>query len=77
MPGTEFFTRMQPEFEQQTTAAREVAERQTDVERLISTGEYECYQLRRELNGLIELAEPPQSADGETAPAPLEPAEAA
>ena len=84
MPGTEFFERMQPEFEQQASSARDVAERQVDVERLIAKGEYEVYQLRRALAGLMAFDDEP--AAEETAPvtdaaatpaSPLQPAKAA
>lgn len=53
MPGTEFFARMAPEFAQHVGLARESATRQAEVERLIATAEYECYQLRRELGSVM------------------------
>jgi hypothetical protein len=83
MPGTEFFERMQPEFEQQASSARDVAERQVDVERLIAKGEYEVYQLRRALSGLVALDEPsadeasPVTDEAAATTGPLQPAKAA
>lgn len=81
MPGSEFFERMQPEFEQQAGTAREIVERQADVERLIATGEYECVQLRRELSGLLDFGGPPQPVeakpDADSPRVPLAPAKAA
>jgi len=83
MPGTEFFERMQPEFEQQASSARDVAERQVDVERLIAKGEYEVYQLRRALAGLMAFDEPaadeaaPVTDEAATPTSPLQPAKAA
>lgn len=53
MPGKEFFARMAPEFAQHAGSARESETRQGELERLIATAEYECYQLRRELVGVM------------------------
>ena len=44
---------MAPEFAQHAGSARESASRQADLERLIAKAEYECYQLRRELVGVM------------------------
>ncbi len=67
MPGKEFFARMGPQFAQQAGIARENAQRQADVERLIAKAEYECIQVRRELAGLLALEAPPR-VDSEAAP---------
>jgi hypothetical protein len=56
MPGQEFFARMGPAFSEHAGSAHENAERQADVERLISKAEYECVQLRRELEGLVTFS---------------------
>jgi len=58
MPGRDFFARMTPDFAQHAGSAKENAERQASVERLLSKAEYECVQLRRELVGLVPFAEP-------------------
>jgi hypothetical protein len=63
MEGTEFFERMGPRFAEQAGGARANAERQADVERLITRAEYECLQMRRELVGLIPLAAEAPSDD--------------
>jgi len=57
MPGNEFFARMGPEFAQQVGSAHENATRQADVGRLIAKAEYEYYQLRRGLVGVMEGTE--------------------
>lgn len=53
MPDNDFFARMAPEFADFADFARESAGRQAESERLIAKAEYECYQLRRELVGLM------------------------
>ncbi len=85
MEEQEFFERMGPQFAAHADTARENAQRQADVERLIATAEYEYYQMRRELVGLLPLeAEPcatemaePQIIAAEAAPELAEPAKAA
>jgi hypothetical protein len=69
MPGQEFFERMAPEFAEHASSARENAQRQVDVERLIATAEYEFLQMRRALTGLLPGAVEP-SAEQTAAPAP-------
>jgi hypothetical protein len=54
MPGRDFFARMGPQFAQHLGSAQENADRQANVERLVAKAEYEFYQLRRELMGLVE-----------------------
>jgi hypothetical protein len=51
--GSEFFERMGPLFAAQVGEARENAQRQADVERLLARAEYEYGQMRRELAGLL------------------------
>ncbi len=85
MAGTEFFERMGPQFAEQAGGARANAQRQVDVERLISKAEYEYLQMRRELVGLIPVvAEPrvnelaaPRSNERQAEPAAAPPAKAA
>lgn len=67
MPGKDFFARMGPEFAQQAGSARENADRQADVERLIAKAEYDCIQLRRELSAVMAGAEPPVLAESAAA----------
>jgi hypothetical protein len=62
MPEQEFFERMAPEFAEHASSARENAQRQVDVERLIATAEYEVSKMRRELAGLLQVSAEP-SAD--------------
>jgi len=55
MPGREFFARMGVEFAEHEDAARENADRQTAVERLVTKAEYEFKLLRRDLSGLLDV----------------------
>jgi hypothetical protein len=50
---------MGPQFAEQAGTARANAERQADVERLISKAEYEYLQMCRELVGLLPVQEEP------------------
>jgi hypothetical protein len=61
MPEQEFFERMAPEFAEHASSARENAQRQVDVERLIDTAEYEYLKMRRELLGLLPISAEPSA----------------
>jgi hypothetical protein len=74
MPGQEFFARMGPAFSEHAGSAQENAERQADVERLISKAEYECVQLRRELKGLVAFPEALDAAGAAPAAPATDPA---
>ncbi len=78
MAGTEFFERMGPQFAEQAGTARANAERQADVERLVSTAEYEYLQMCRDLVGLLPI-EPASDSnkDAHGAPELATPAKAA
>ena len=49
MPEKMFFARLAPEFALHEESARETAGKHDDVKRLITSAEYACYQVRREL----------------------------
>lgn len=68
MPGRDFFVRMASAFAEHAGSARENADRQASVERLISKAEYECVQVRRELEGLVAFPEPPSAPELRAAP---------
>jgi hypothetical protein len=61
MQEQEFFERMAPEFAEHASSARENAQRQVDVERLIDTAEYEYRTMRRELAGLLPVMAKPSA----------------
>lgn len=67
MPGTEFFARMGAQFAEQAGTARENAQRQAEVERLLARAEYEYYQMRRELVGLLPIEAEPRIIEVEPA----------
>jgi hypothetical protein len=78
MPGKDFMARMAPEFAQHAGSARENANRQAAVERLIAKAEYEYFQVRRDLMTVLGIAEGPAAvAQDSASPAPPEAAEAA
>ncbi len=78
MAGTEFFARMGPQFAEQAGTARANAERQADVERLVSKAEYEYLQMCRDLVGLLPVEEASRVTDMQAAPEqPAAPAKAA
>ncbi len=77
MAGTEFFERMGPQFAAQAGTARANAERQADVERLISKAEYEYLQMCRDLVGLLPIEGTPDGNDAHAEPELVTPAKAA
>jgi hypothetical protein len=72
MPGQEFFERMGPQFAEHADTARQNAQRQADVERLLSKAEYDYLQMRRELAGLLAIEAEPPVMEAESAPALVE-----
>jgi len=72
MAAPDFFARFVPEFALQLGSARDNVDRQADADRLLSKAEYELYQVRRELVGLIDGAEePPELAEANRPYSPL------
>ena len=64
MAAHDLFARFVPEFARHVGSAKDNADRQANAERLLSKAEYEFYQLRRDLVGVMETAEePPEPAD--------------
>jgi hypothetical protein len=55
MPGDEFFERLNARFALQAGMARHAVGRQEHVELLISRAEYECRQMRRELDAAFAV----------------------
>jgi hypothetical protein len=68
MPGQDFFERMGPQFAEHADTARQNAQRQADVERLLSKAEYDYRQMRRELAGLLALEAEPHDIEAEPTP---------
>jgi hypothetical protein len=78
MPGHDFFERLMPRFALQSGAAKKIADRQADAERLIARAEYECVQMRRELmaafavplsHRAVRIAEPEPETLADVTPA--------
>jgi len=77
MPGDEFFERQNTRFALQAGVARRAVGRQAHAELLISKAEYECQQLRRDLDAALAVPLTHRVVDVETIVAPpLEPAAA-
>jgi hypothetical protein len=55
MPGDEFFERLNARFALQAGVARRAVGRQAHAEMLISKAEYECQQMRRDLDAAFSV----------------------
>jgi hypothetical protein len=78
MPGDEFFERQNARFALQAGMARHAVGRQEHAELLITKAEYECLQMRRELDAAFAVPLTDRAVNVETlAEPPLEPAAAA
>jgi hypothetical protein len=64
---------MGPQFAEHESSARENAARQANVQRLVTKAEYEFGQMRRELAGLIAVANEPVAVERVSQRAPATP----
>lgn len=70
MAAADLFARFVSEFSGQAGSAKANADRQATAERLLTKAEYEFYQLRRDLAGVLDEAPSTEPVDSDERAAP-------